>query len=55
MSKKKGFREYYEDSDVHRDQDFKFRKKDSKRYDSKKSAIQKARRQKAKQKNSYFS
>lgn len=51
MSKKKGFREYYEESET----TVKFKRKDSKRYDSKKSAIQKARRQKAKQKNSYFS
>ena len=56
MSKRKKFRNWYEDEDVEdrRDEE-KFRKKDSKRYDAKESAIQRARKQKAKQKNSLLS
>jgi hypothetical protein len=53
MSKRKNFRHWYEEED--RDGEEKFRKKDSKRYDAKKSAIQRARKQKAKQKNSLLS
>lgn len=53
MSKHRKFREWYEDED--REESVKYQKKDKKRYDKKKNAIQKARRQKARQKNSFFS
>lgn len=60
MAKNKGFRDWYNE---YQDQSFreeespeaKFKKKDGKRYDKKKAAIQKARRQKNKQRNSFFS
>lgn len=52
MSKRKSFKDWFQE-DNQRDQ--KFKRTDGKRYDRKKAAIQKARRQKTKQKNSYFS
>jgi len=52
MAKRKNFRDWYQEEE---DREQKVNKTDSKRYDKKKSAIQRARRQKAKQKNSYFS
>jgi len=52
MSKNKSFRDWF-DEDIEREK--KFKKSDGKRYDKKKAAIQKARKQKNKQKNSYFS
>lgn len=52
MARNKNFREWMEDET---EQSFiKDRKKDPKRYDKKRSAIQKARRQKHKQKHSYI-
>jgi len=51
MAKHKKFRDWYEEEE--RDSKT-YNRKDKKRYDRKKSAIQKARRQKAKQKNSYI-
>jgi hypothetical protein len=53
MSKNKGFRDWLEEEDF--EQQKKFKKQDGKRYDKKKAAIQRARKQKNKQKNSYFS
>lgn len=49
----------YADEDYWNNQDVqevgeKFSRRDSKRYDRKKASIQKARRNKAKQRNSYF-
>ena len=55
MSKKKSFRDWYEDDIEYQREEVKFKKTDSKRYDKKKAAIQRARKQKNKQKNSYFS
>lgn len=52
MSKHKNFKDWY---DEEADREKKFKKSDGKRYDRKKAAIQKARKQKNKQKNSYFS
>jgi hypothetical protein len=52
MSKKKSFKDWFQEET---DREFKFKKQDGKRYDRKKAAIQKARKQKNKQKNSYFS
>ena len=51
MAKSKKFREWMEEDG---EQMFKEQKKDTKRYDKKRSAIQRARRQKNKQRNSYF-
>jgi len=51
MAKNKKFREWMEEDG---EQVFKERKKDTKRYDKKRSAIQRARRQKTKQRNSFF-
>ena len=53
--KNKKFREWIEEESLKDEEDMRFRKKDSKRYDAKKSAIQRARKQKAKQKNSLLS
>ena len=54
MSKRKNFLDWYEE-DEWGDREPRFVKKDTKRYDKKRAKIQKARKQKAKQKNSYFS
>ena len=51
MSKRKTFRNWYEEEESN--EKHKFSKKDSKRYDKKRDEIQRARRQKAKQKNSF--
>ena len=51
MSKRKNFKDWYDEES---DRDQKFKKQDGKRYDRKKAAIQRARKQKNKQKNSYF-
>ena len=53
MAKRKGFRDWMEE-DEWGEQSQKFAKKDPKRYDKKKSHIQKARRQKRKAKDSFF-
>ena len=56
MSKRKNFRDWYEDDEwVEEEKSEAFTKKDAKRYDKKKARIQKARKQKARQKNSYIS
>lgn len=54
MAKHKKFRDWYEEEDE-QGSSKKYKNKDGKRYDKKKSAIQKARRQKARQKNSFIS
>lgn len=58
MSKnRKSFKDWYEEDEwatPHKEEKS-FKKRDGKRYDTKKKAIQKARRQKAKSKDSYFS
>lgn len=56
MSKRKNFRDWVEnyDEDEWGEKEPRFVKKDTKRYDKKKAKIQNARKQKAKQKNSYF-
>lgn len=51
-TKNKSFRDWY-DEEI--DRESKWKRTDGKRYDKKKLAIQKARKQKNKQKNSYFS
>jgi hypothetical protein len=48
MAKHKKFRDWYEEDE--QESENKYKNKDGKRYDRKKSAIQRARRQKAKQK-----
>jgi hypothetical protein len=53
MAKNKKFREWIEEESL-KDEDMRFRKKDSKRYDKRRANIQKARRQKNKQKESFF-
>ena len=55
MAKRKNFRDWYEEDEWGEEKDSQFGKKDTKRYDKKRAKIQKARKQKAKQKNSYFS
>ena len=54
MSKRKNFRDWCEE-DEWGDKEPRFKKQDSKRYDKKRAKIQNARKQKAKQKNSFFS
>lgn len=54
MAKGKKFRQWIEEESL-KDEDMRFRKKDSKRYDKRKASIQKARRQKNKQKENFFS
>lgn len=56
MSKnRKSFKDWYEEDDwTDSSKDKPFKKRDGKRYDTKKKAIQKARKQKAKSKNSFF-
>ena len=53
MAKNKKFREWIEEESL-KDEDMRFRKKDSKRYEKRRANIQKARRQKNKQKESFF-
>lgn len=56
MAKRKNFRTWYEEDEWGEDKErHSTHKKDSKRYDRKKAKIQNARKQKARQKNSYFS
>lgn len=55
MSKRKKFREWYNEEEEWGDKESKFTRQDTKRYDKKRAKIQKARKQKAKQKNSFFS
>jgi len=56
MTKRKSFKTWYEEDEWGENSKAgKPTKRDGKRYDSKKKAIQKARKQKARQKNSYFS
>ena len=50
----KKFREWIEEESLKDEEDMRFRKKDSKRYDKRRASIQKARRQKNKQKASFF-
>ena len=55
MSNRKSFKSWYEEDEVgteHKDKSFK--KRDGKRYDNKKKAIQNARKQKTKAKDSFF-
>lgn len=56
MSKnRKSFKDWYEEDEWGNSPKEKtFSKRDGKRYDNKKKAIQKARKQKAKSKNSFF-
>jgi hypothetical protein len=54
MTKRKNFRDWYNEEDEWGDKEPKYTKKDGKRYDKKKAKIQKARKQKARQKNSFF-
>ena len=53
MAKGKKFREWIEEESL-KDEDMRFRKKDSKRYDKRRASIKKARRQKNKQKETFF-
>jgi|TARA_R110000796_G_scaffold114385_1_gene226123 hypothetical protein len=53
MSKNKKFRDWYEEEES-AENDPKFSKTDSKRYDKKKAKIQDARKVKAREKDSYF-
>ena len=55
MAKGKKFREWIEEESLKDEEDMRFRKKDSKRYDKRRASIQKARRQKNKQKDTFFS
>lgn len=52
-NKHKSFKDWYEE-DEHISPEKTFKKRDGKRYDNKKKAIQKARKQKTKTKNSFF-
>jgi len=54
MAKNKKFREWKEEDYDSEKYFIKDRKKDSKRYDKKRSAIQRARKQKNKQRQSYY-
>jgi hypothetical protein len=52
---RKSFKDWYEEDDWNDpSKDTTFKKRDGKRYDTKKKAIQKARKQKAKAKDSFF-
>lgn len=51
MAKSKNFREWMHEE---QDSEVKFKKRDGKRYDKKKAAVQKARKNKRKMKNSFF-
>jgi hypothetical protein len=54
MSKGKNFREWIEDDYIRETREQSGNKKDSKRYDDKKSEIQKARREKRNHKESFY-
>ena len=55
MAKGKKFREWIEEESLKDEEDMRFRKKDSKRYDKRRASIQKERRKKNKQKDTFFS
>jgi hypothetical protein len=53
MAKHKKFKDWYEEEEDYQKSEKTYKNKDGKRYDKKKSAIQRARRQKARQKSSF--
>lgn len=54
MTKRKNFRDWANEDVYEQDEEPRFKKKDSKRYDNKKRNVRNARKRKDKMKNSYF-